>query len=247
MQLKIELPRAKVINLFPDTLFNMREGLVVGLPMYDLFCTHTRAGIPHLERLGCRAPLFVPLAADPWLHHPVPLTPEDERAYGCDVAYVGNWRPEHEALFARLRGLDLAIWGSSLWTRAKDPWVRSRWRGRPLLTGDEYAKAHIAAKVCLNPIDPLDLPGHNQRTFEVPACGGFPLVSRTEEVLDFFREGETVACFGSPDEMVAQIHEYLGRPDDRRRIAAAAYDLVIEGGHTYRERAGAILEALGLG
>jgi len=246
VQLKISLPRAKLVTIFPDTLFNMRRSLVEGLPLYDLFCTHTRAGIPYLERLGCRAPLFVPLAADPWLHHPVPLSAEDERTFKCDVVYVGNWRREHEELFSRLRGVDLALWGADLWNRAKDPWVRSRWRGRPLLTGDEYAKANIAAKICLNPIDPLNLPGHNQRVFELPACGVFSLVTRSEDVTTIFREGETVACFGSADELVEKIRDYLGRPEDRRRIAEAAYRHVVEGGHTYRDRAKAILDALGM-
>ncbi len=247
VQLKISHPGMKLITIFPDTLFNMRRNLIESLPLYDLFCTHTRAGIPFLERLGCRAPLFVPLAADPGLHHPVPLSPEDEREFGCDVVYVGNWRAEHEALFSRLRDFDLAIWGTHLWTRAKDPWVRSRWRGRPLHTGELYAKANIAAAICLNPIDPLNLPGHNQRVFELPACRVFSLVTRSEDTTTLFREGETVACFGSPEELVEKIRTYLARPEERRRIADAAYRHVVEGGHTYRDRAQAILRALGMG
>jgi spore maturation protein CgeB len=246
VQLKISLPAAKVVSIFPDTLFNMRESLVSGLPVYDLFCTHTRAGIPYLERLGCRSPLYVPLAADPTLHHPFPLSPAEARDLGCEVVYVGNWRRDHEALFARLRAFDLAIYGGPLWAKAQDPWVRSRWRGHSLDTGEAYAKAHIAAKVCLNPIDPFNLPGHNQRVFELPACGVFSLVTRSEDVTTIFREGETVACFDSPDEMVAQIRSYLGRPEDRRRIAAAAHDLVLRGGHTYRDRVRSIVEALGM-
>jgi spore maturation protein CgeB len=247
IQIKISLPATRVINIFPDTLFNMAEHTVQGLPLYDLFCTHTRAGIPYLERLGCRSAFFVPLAADPTLHHPRPLPPAAEREYGCDVVYVGNWRPEHEALFARLEGMNLAIWGGVNWTRARSgSWVKSRWRGRPLLTGEEYTLAHIAAKVCLNPIDPLNLPGHNQRIFELPACGVFSLVTRSEDATTLFREGETIACFGSPDEMVEQTRRYLAAPDERARIAKAAHELVMTGGHTYVDRVKAILERLGI-
>lgn len=246
VQLKIALPRAKLINIFPDTLFNMRENVVQGLPVYDLFCTHTRVGIPYLERLGCRSPFYVPLAADPSIHRPFTLSSAEEQEYRCDVVYVGNWRPDHEALFARLEGMDLAIWGSKLWAGAKNRWVRSRWRGRPLHNGEDYSKAHIAAKVCLNPIDALNMPGHNQRVFELPACRVFSLVSRSEDVAEIFREGESVACFDSPDEMVEQIRRYLKLPDERKRIADAAYQLVVEGGHTYRDRVGMILERLGI-
>lgn len=246
MQLKVGLPETKVINVFPDALFNMRANVVQGLPMYDLFCTHTRAGLEYLERFGCKNAFYVPLAADPTLHKPLPLTPADEREYGCDVVYVGNWRPEHEELFSHLEGLSLHVWGSNLWTRAKSGWVRSRWRGRPLLTGEQYAKAHIAAKVCLNPIDPLNLPGHNQRVFELPACRVFSLVTRTEDTTTLFEEGKTIECFASAKEMVDKVHAYLKRPDDRARIADAAYRHVIEGGHTYRDRVEVILDRLGI-
>ena len=246
VQLRIALPRAKLVNIYPDTLFNMRDNVVQNLPLYDLFCTHTRVGIPSLERLGCRSPLYVPLAADPTVHRPFSLTAEEQREYGCEVVYVGNWRPDHEALFARLEGIDLDIWGSTLWAGARNAWVRSRWRGRPLHNGEDYSKAHIAAKVCLNPIDALNMPGHNQRVFELPACRVFSLVSRSEDVTEIFREGESVACFSSPDEMVEQTRRYLALPDDRRRIAEAAYRLVVEGGHTYRDRVGMILERLGI-
>jgi len=246
LQLKISVPGVKLVNIFPDMLFNVRDAMFPCLPLYDRFCCHTRAGVPFLKQAGCPGAFYLPLAADPTLHRREPLTPEDERTHGCDLVFVGNHRPEHSALFGALEGMDLSVWGASLWNDAVSPWVRSRYRGRPVLTGAEYARVHRAAKICLNPIDPLDLPGHNQRTFEVPACGGFPLVTRTEEVLDFYKEGESVACFASPEELVEKIRYYLARPEDRRRIAEAAYKRVIEGGHTYRDRVRTLFGELGI-
>ena len=246
VQLRISVPGVKIVNIFPDMLFNVRDSMFPCLPLYDLFCCHTRAGVPFLERAGCPGAFYLPLAADPMLHRPEPLDEADTRAYGCDLVFVGTYRPEHAALLGALEGMDLRVFGSSGWRGAESAWVRSRFTGRPLLTGAEYAKAHRAAKICLNPIDPLDLPGHNQRTFEVPACGGFPLVSRTEEVLGFFREGESVACFEREEELVEKVRYYLARPDERRRIADSAYKAVIEGGHTYRDRVQVLFERLGL-
>jgi spore maturation protein CgeB len=227
-------------------LFNVRDSMFPCLPLYDLFCCHTRAGVPFLQQAGCQGAYYLPLAADPALHTREPLDEADARAYGCDLVFVGNHRPEHAALFGALEGMDLRVFGSKSWREAEGAWVRSRFAGRALMTGSEYAKAHRAAKICLNPIDPLDLPGHNQRTFEVPACGGFPLVSRTEEVLDFFREGESVACFEGKEELVEKVRYYLARPEERRRIADNAYRTVIEGGHTYRDRIATLFERLGL-
>jgi spore maturation protein CgeB len=246
LALKIGVPGVKIVNIFPDMLFNVRDSMFACLPLYDLFCCHTRAGVPFLRQAGCAGAYYLPLAADPTLHRPEPLDDADVRAYGCDLVFVGNHRPEHAALFCALEGMDLRIYGSSNWRGASSAWVRSRFAGRALMTGVEYAKAHRAAKICLNPIDPLDLPGHNQRTFEVPACGGFPLVSRSEEVLELFREGESVACFEGEAELVDKVRYYLARPDERRRIADNAYKAVIEGGHTYRDRVVTLFERLGL-
>jgi spore maturation protein CgeB len=217
------------------------------LPLYDRFYCHTRAAVPFLRQAGCPGAAYLALAADPDLHRPEPLTAEDERAFGCDVVFVGNHRPEHAALLGALEGLDLAIWGPETWKRAASAWVRSRWRGRPLLTGREYAKANRAAKVALCPIDPLDRPGHNMRCFELPACKAFALVQRTEEVLEVFTEGESVVTFDGARELADQARRWLGRPEERRRIAEAAYERVVHGGHTYRDRAREVLRDVDLG
>ena len=74
----------------------------------------------------------------------------------------------------------------------------------------------------------------------------FSLVTRSEDTTALFREGETIACFGSPDEMVEKARRYLAAPEDRARIAKAAHALVMTGGHTYVDRVKAILERLGL-
>ncbi len=71
-------------------------------------------------------------------------------------------------------------------------------------------------------------------------------MSRTEDTETLFRDGEDIALFGSADEMVEKVRHYLARPEERARIAKAAYAHVIEGGHTYRERAKLLLEKLGM-
>jgi spore maturation protein CgeB len=244
--LRTALPGTKLVTIFPDTLFNMRESLVQSLPLYDVFATHTHAGVDVLRKMGCPEPFYLPLAADPELHRPQELSPADVTRFGCDVTYVGNWRVEHERLFEGLRDFDLAIWGPDQWRRAAPTsFAHARWRGQALQNGLEYAKAHCAAKIGLNPIDPLNYPGHNMRCFELPACNVFSLVSRTPEVIELFTEGKTVVTFEGRDELADKVRYYLAHPDERQRIAAAAHEHVVRGGHTYLDRARSLLGRLG--
>ena len=247
VQLRISIPGVKIVNIWPDMLFNVRDSMFPCLPLYDRFGCHTRAGLPYLRQAGCTGAYYLPLAADPTLHSPQSLTPAEAREFGSDLVFIGNHRPEHGHLFAALEGMDLSIWGPRSWKDAASPWVRSRWRGREVFTGTEYAKILGAAKICLAPIDPLDLPGHNMRIFEVPACGGFSLVTRTEEVLEFYEEGKSVACFDSTTELVEKVRHYLAHPEERKAIAAEARERAIHGGNTYRDRVRALFEELGLG
>ncbi len=245
VQLRVSVPGLKIVNIWPDYVFNITDAMFPCLPLYDLFCCHTRASVPELERAGCPGAHYLPLAADPMLHRPLELSAEDRREFGCDVAFVGNYRPEHGALFECLIGLDVAIWGPPTWKRAQNRWVRSCWRGREAF-GTDYAKANTAARIALCAIDPLDRPGHNMRCFELPACGAFPLIQRTQEVLEFFREGETTACFGSSGELAEKVRHYLDRPAERERIAKAAHHHVLHNGHTYRDRVRSLFAALGI-
>ncbi len=142
--------------------------------------------------------------------------------------------------------MDLRIWGADLWKGADSPWVKSRYQGRPVNAPSDYAKANRAAKIALAPIDPLDLPGHNMRCFELPACKAFSLVTRTEEMREMFVEDESVVLYDDAKELVEKIRYYLPRPEVRERIAEAAHKRLIDGKHTYADRAATLLREVGL-
>jgi spore maturation protein CgeB len=62
------------------------------------------------------------------------------------------------------------------------------------------------------------------RTYEIPACGGFMLHERSDELAKFFEEGKEVACFESSAEVAEKIHYYLRHEDERKAIAQAGYN-----------------------
>ena len=126
--------------------------------------------MPVFERLGSARAAWVPLAADPAMHRPYQLSEAERQTYGCDISFVGNWRPERERVLGELArlGVPIRIWGGERWKRAAAtcPGLRGAWQGRPAFDS-EFAKAVSGSKIGLNPIDDTNFPAANMRFFEV--------------------------------------------------------------------------------
>lgn len=240
-QLRTQLPTTIIYCLFPDTPHNLVPDRIQCLPMFDRVFTISPGWIDTFQRLGATLVHYLPLAADPELHRPVKAS-DRQLSSGHDVAFVGNWRREREALLEQLVDFDLRIWGSDYWKRKmrRGSKLAARWEGRPLF-GDDFARACANNRILLNIIDGVGWPGPNMRTFEQPACGAFSLVTRTPAVVELFKEGENIECFDSVAEARDKIQFYLTNEPSRLRIADEAYTFVVQGGHTYLDRAKELL------
>jgi spore maturation protein CgeB len=188
------------------------------------------------EKLGAKPVHYLPFAADTDLHRPVGSG--GAAAIGQhDVAFIGTWRPEREAVLEQLVEFDLCVWGSKYWktrTRAGSP-LRSRWAGRSI-AASEFAQACANSRVLLNILDSPTWPGPNMRTFEQPACAAFSLETRSPAVLELFTEGKDIECFDSIGEARDKARYYLDHDSERKRIAEASYHFVVHTGHTYLDR-----------
>ncbi len=235
-QIKALAPDTLVYCVFPDTPHNLDTERIHCLPFFDRVAVGSPAWVDSFERLGVARVHYLPFAADTDYHRPAE-TP-GAIAATHDVAFIGIWRPQREEFLEHLADFDLRVWGGEYWrthTRAGSP-LRARWAGGTV-TGSEFASVCAGTRIMLNVIDAVGWPGPNMRAFEQPACRAFSLVTRTPAILNHFTEGETIECYGSVEEARDKIAHYLKNEAARRRVADASYRLVVEGGHTYADRA----------
>ena len=112
---------------------------------------------------------------------------------------------------------------------------RYRRHARGSAIGRSYRLALGGAKIALGLECSANRDQHTMRTFEIPACGAL-CAQRTEQHQEIFREGTEAVFFDDPDELKSQVTRYLSSDDARARIAAAGFDAVTQGAHTYADR-----------
>jgi spore maturation protein CgeB len=106
------------------------------------------------------------------------------------------------------------------------------------------ARAFSAAEIVLNEIRAQNGQAHNMRTFEAPACGAFMLSTRTRDQVGWLPEEIGAGYYQDMDDLAEKAAYYLESPDERKRIAAEGHRLIVEGGHTYRDRMRTLVETL---
>lgn len=188
---------------------------------------------------------YLPEACEPSRHRPVALSLEDRNCYGCDVAFYGNLYPYRARLVDPLLDdcLELRMYGSKppRWLNHR---IARRWAGREVYF-EEKVKAVLSAKVVVNTSHFGEVRSVNARTFEVAGIGGFQ-VADAPQLAEFFEPDREVAVFRGPKSLRQVVRHFLGRPDDRREMAARAQARAHRE-HTYAARLGSLLRVLGMG
>lgn len=240
---------APVVNFYPDDPFSDARSnrLTYGtevLGSYSACFTFAKHLISHYRNVDAQNVFYLPFARDPQLHAPpenVPLSAP------YDVVFVGNLDE------TRVRWLEplvkakyrLAVYGGR--TKEAVPY-HSALRNAdffPATYGAGLAQALHQGAISINIMRCQNENSHNMRSFESPACGAFTLSQRTPELVELFDEGEEIACFGSPEELSAEVAHWLARPAERVEVAQAGFHRVEH--DTYRRRAITILEKAGRG
>ena len=238
---------ASMVNWATDDPFNPASStrdLVESIALYDLYVCTKRAIMDDARRAGCANVAYVRFGYKPQVHFPeAPANDDEARRFESDVTFIGGGdvdrAPYFETLVRAIPELRLHLHGG-YWNRY--PKLRPYWRGNA--TGRDFRLAVGGAKIAVNLVRRANRDDHVMRTFEIPACGGFMLTERTATHDELFSEDKEAAFFNSPDEFVAKVRSYLGRDEDRVRIAAAGHRKITQGRHTYGDRLAEIIEAV---
>ncbi|MCB0319849.1 MAG: glycosyltransferase, partial [Bdellovibrionales bacterium] len=208
---------------------------------YDFIFTIQRGNcINAIKSAGASEVHYLPTAADPYVHGPMSLTPEERERWGSPISFVGAGYHNRQQMFASFTGLPFKIWGTE-WPDCK-PFDRMVQEEGRRLKPEEYVKIFNATDVNLNlhsstERDGVDPAGDflNPRTFELAACEAFQLVDEREYLKEAFEPGKEIVTFSNREELVDRIHYYLDRPEERREIARNARSRVLKD-HTYEHR-----------
>ena len=232
-------PLAKLISVSEDDMYvrhGYSEWYRLGLKNYDQVFTTKAYNVNELKNFEAKKVTLFLDSYSEFLHHPVRLTAEDEKAYGCDVSAIGAFEPERaeSCLYLAQHGIKVHVWGG-LW----QSWVNKHPNlivHNQYLFGEQYAKGISATKVNLNFLRKINRDEVTSRSVEIPACGGFMITERTKRHADFFEEGKEAEFFGTNEELLKKVEFYLKNDSLRSQIARAGYDRCLRSGYSMRSQ-----------
>lgn len=222
--------------------------LMNAMPDYDLMLFAKKRSAEDAKIWGAREVGVLPQYFVPWLHRPVRLEKNEQECLKCDVAFAGHYESDgrDEALCSLARaGFVVGLYQGGGWHRSNKFRVMKNcpnFRLRSAVRGDDYAKAIVAAGLCLGFMSKMNRDSYTTRCFEIPACGSVLVSERTEDLRQMFKEDVEAVFFSSTDELVEKVTWLKCHPDESARIAAAGLHRVHRDGHSVDHRAKQFLE-----
>jgi hypothetical protein len=221
------------VPLDPRKTSAQRRDIIECLKEYNRVFTWEKGLVARLTADRVSA-AYLPFGVDPEMFQPLEAIPCHSCGASHDVAFIGLHTAVRQQHLDAVRNHSVAIWGPG-WGRAQ-----KRFRNRHVIHehrtfGLDAAKVYSSTKISLNLLNRENIPGHNMRTFEIPASGGVMLATYTEAQAEFFPEGEASWYYRDPGELDDLIERLLrnGQALEQTRQRA----LEIAKNHTYYQRA----------
>ncbi len=218
-------------------------------PLYSVFAViQKNPFLQALEEIGQKNALYLPMAALPSFHCPATISPEEQKTFGADVAFLGAGYPNRRLAFKPLTQVkSFKIWGTE-W-EGDTQLMRHVQQEGARISPEDAVKIYNATKVNLNLHSSLDsstviTDGDfvNPRTFELAAIGAFQLVDK-RLLMDELFTADMLATFTSLEEMYAKIDYYTTHEAERVAMSQKARAHVLEH-HSYEKRMQRLLEAV---
>lgn len=184
-----------------------------------------------------------------------------------DVSFVGQYHPHRAWYLRQLKraGIVAQVWGAGWGTERlnQDDMVnvfnQSRinlnlsncvsWDMRYLLTLDRPVKETLRAwRGAYRGLRYPDSKVREQvkgRHFEINACGNFQLSYYVEGLERYYRIGDEIALYASPEELAEKVCYYLKHEDEREVVAQRGYERTLRE-HTMEQRFRELFERIGL-
>lgn len=203
---------------------------------------------------------LVPNAADKTMHFPT----DPVNKYKYDIVYLGAYLPKKKRMFNEVlipltRKYKVGLFGPG--RTLKDNILRAGQRfcrrvgfingadalnrRRISVPPEEENQLYSSAKICLN-FHEREADGTqphyilNQRTFKIPACGGFEICDYVPALRKYFAEDEVVMA-DSPEDWANKVDYFLNNDLERERIQARASQRAHRD-HTYHNRVEQVLQ-----
>lgn len=207
-------------------------------PAFDFWVTTARSALPKFAAIGMAERVIrSQWAVEPTVYYPVDV-PRD-----IDVSFVGQPHGNRREIIAWLAslGVRVSVFGYG-WSGTGSAALRSR------ITHEEMIEVFSRSKVNLN-LSNSSVMGEQQikgRVFEVPGCRGLLLTDAADDLELYYRDGEEIVIYRSPEDLIQKIRWLLEHDEEREAIAQAGYERTLRE-HTWRRRIDEVFAAAGVG
>jgi len=244
-KIKVDNPELKLVSWNGDNMYRWHNKTFFfhfGLNYYDVICTVNIPDYKNITKLRSGEVLFFDKRADFELHKPLNL---ERKQFEFDVLFIGSYERERYEmlLFLANNGIRLDIYGS-MWDNCKGVIHENMCVHFKALVGNDYVLAVSNAKISLGFLRKINNDTQTSRTFEIPACGGFMLMERTQDHLRLFREGEEAEYFDSNEELLSKLMFYLENDEARELIAANGRKRVVDSKYFFDDLADEIMKGI---
>jgi spore maturation protein CgeB len=253
---KIRQKGPKIFFMVDGSLSNKEIEIIKNEEIADIYFGERELdSIKKFKELTGKKYYLIPNAADKKYHFPV----SSIKKYEYDIVYLGAKLPKKKWFFDNVlipltKKCKVGIFGP-YWT-TKDNLLRAAQKickkikfsagvnflnsFRIVIPSEEENLLYSSAKISLNfhEREPDGSQPHhilNQRTFKIPACGGFQICDYVPALQKYFTENEVVTAQLSTTDWFKKIDYYLTHDKERIKIQKAGTERALRD-HTYLNR-----------